>query len=52
MHGRQTLYTNRACNSLQFGVFYGMIFYDFVAQLKLSGRVYTHTAVSGLNKNT
>ena len=24
MHGRQTLYTNRTFNSLQFGVFYGI----------------------------
>ena len=24
MHGRQTSYTNRAFNSLQFGVFYGI----------------------------
>ena len=54
MHGRQTSYTNRTINFLQFGVFYGIFepmvdFYDFFSQLKLSGRVYTLTAVSGLS---
>ena len=52
MHGRQTL-TNRAFNSLQLGVFYGIFertvdLLRFFAQLKWSGRVYTLTAVSGL----
>ena len=54
MHGRKTLYTNRAFNSLQFDVFYGIFertvdfLRFFFAQLKLSGRVYTLTTVSGL----
>ena len=54
MQRRQTSYTNRTFKSLQFGVFYRilkkeqLIFYDFFAQLKWSGRVYTLTAVSGL----
>ena len=56
MHGHQTLYSNRTCNSLQFGIFMGflnerLIFYDFFAQLRWSGLVYTLTAVSGLKKN-
>ena len=54
MHGRQTSYTNRAFTSLQFGVFYRIVertidFYDFFAELKWSGRVYTLMAVSGLS---
>ena len=45
MHGRQTSYTNKTFNSLQFGVFYGFFnerlnFKDFFAQLKCSGRIY------------
>ena len=53
MHGCQTSYTNRAFNSLQFGIFTGflkerLIFYDFFAQLKWSAHVYMLTAVSGL----
>ena len=53
MHRRQTLFTNRTFNSLQFGVFYGIFerlvyFLRFFVQLKWSGRVYMLTVVSGL----
>ena len=56
MHGCQTSYTNRAFNSLQHGVFYGIFertvdFVRFFAQLKWSGRVYTLMAVSGLKQS-
>ena len=56
MHGRQTSYTNRTFNSLQFSVFYGLFertvdFLRFFAQLKWSRRVYMLTAVSWLKND-